>query len=133
MGARREGVGREAGLSMARLAAAFGSSHSVMLAATLEDWLTGFRESDLRMPYYDDEGRRCSYADVLARAPADAEKHITRELITARFGEVQQAKQRIKGEISSARLDVLVLVGVDQYELLPHGHMPPISQFEGGP
>src|SRR2546429_361971 len=105
MGARREALGREAGLSMARLAAGFGSSHSVMLASTLEDWLTGFRESDPRMPYYDDDGRRCSYADVLARAPADAEKHITPELITARFGEVQQAMQRMKAEIPSALHD----------------------------
>ena len=38
---------------MATLAAAFGSSHSVMLTAGLEDWLTRFRESDPRMPYYD--------------------------------------------------------------------------------
>ena len=131
MGARREGLGREAGLSMARLAAAFGSSHSVMLASTLEDWLTGFRESDPRMPYYDDDGRRCSYADVLARAPADAEKHITPELITARFGEVQQAMQRMKAEIASARLDVLVIVGDDQYELFHDEHMPAIALYYG--
>ena len=64
---------------MARLTAAFGSSHSVMLAATLEDWLRGFRESDRRMPYYDAEGRRCSYEDLLARAPANAENFITAE------------------------------------------------------
>jgi hypothetical protein len=35
---------------MATLAAAFGSSHSVMLSSTLEDWLHGFYDSDLRMP-----------------------------------------------------------------------------------
>ena len=40
---------------MARLSAAFASSHSVMLAAQLEDWLTKFRDSDLRMPYFDDQ------------------------------------------------------------------------------
>jgi len=54
---------------MARLAAAFGSSHSVMLAAELEDWLRGFRQSDLRMKYYDRDGKPRSYADVLAGAP----------------------------------------------------------------
>ena len=54
---------------MARVVAAFGSSHSVMLAAELQDWLTGFRQSDLRMKYYDREGKPRSYADVLAAAP----------------------------------------------------------------
>ena len=42
---------------MARVAAAFGSSHSVMLAAELQDWLRGFRQSDLRMKYYDRKGK----------------------------------------------------------------------------
>src|SRR5712691_9704408 len=116
---------------MARLAAAFGSSHSVMLAATLEDWLTGFRESDLRMPYFDGEGRRCSYGDLLARAPADAARHITPELITARFHEVQQAMQRMKAEIASAKLDVLMVVGDDQYELFRDEHMPAIALYYG--
>src|ERR1041385_6899292 len=63
--ARRAAVRREGGLNMARVAAAFGSSHSVMLAAELQDWLSGFRQSDLRMKYYDREGRPRSYADVL--------------------------------------------------------------------
>jgi hypothetical protein len=116
---------------MARLAAAFGSSHSVMLASTLEDWLTGFRESDRRMPYYDDEGQRCSYDDLLARAPADAGKHITRELITSRFQEVEQAMQRMKAEIASAKLDALIIVGDDQYELFHDEHMPAIALYYG--
>ena len=53
---------------MAILAAAFASSHSLMLACDLDDWLTRFRQSDLRMPYFDEAGEKISYADVLARA-----------------------------------------------------------------
>ena len=109
---------------MARLAAAFGTSHSVMLAATLQDWLTGFRETDPRMPYYDAQGKRCSFDDLLARAPANAEEHITAALITRRFHEVQEAMQRMKTEIASAKLDALVIVGDDQYELFQDDHMP---------
>jgi 3-O-methylgallate 3,4-dioxygenase len=116
---------------MARLAAAFGSSHSVMLAATLEDWLTGFRESDLRMPYYDDQGRRCSYEDVLARAPSNAQEYIAPAAIAARFRTVQEAMQRMKAEIASAKLDVLVIVGDDQYELFHDEHMPAIAIYYG--
>src|SRR4051812_7087035 len=101
---------------MARLAAALGSSHSVMLAAGLDDWLTGFRDSDPRMPYYDREGRPCSYADVLARAPAGAEDRVSGSAIRARFEETHAAMARVKREIADARLDVLIIVGDDQHE-----------------
>jgi Catalytic LigB subunit of aromatic ring-opening dioxygenase len=131
VGARGEALRREARIAVARLAAAFGSSHSVMLGATLEDWLTGFRVSDLRMPYYDGEGRRMSYADVLARAPGDAAKRITSEIITARFHEVQAAMERMAAEIAQAKLDVLVIVGDDQYELFHDEHMPAIALYYG--
>jgi hypothetical protein len=116
---------------MARLAAAFGSSHSVMLAAELEDWLTGFRESDPRMPYFDAQGRPCTYADVLARAPADAEQRVRPDAIGARFAEAQDAMARVRREIADARLDVLVIVGDDQHELFGDRHMPSIGVYYG--
>jgi 3-O-methylgallate 3,4-dioxygenase len=111
---------------MATLAAAFGSSHSVMLTATLDDWLTRFRETDPRMPYYDQAGNACTFADVLARAPADAADRITPAAITARFDEVQAAMVRLREEIASARLDALVIVGDDQHELFHDHHGPTI-------
>lgn len=116
---------------MARLAAAFGSSHSVMLAAGLDDWLTGFRESDPRMPFYDRDGSPCSYADVLARAPAGADKLVTGAAIKARFDETQGAMARVKREIAEAALDVLVIVGDDQHELFGDAHMPSIGIYYG--
>lgn len=116
---------------MARLAAAFGSSHSVMLAAELEDWLTRFRESDLRMPYYDREGNPISYADVLARAPSNIEELVTPQAITERFETMHKAIEHLKGEISSAKLDVLVIFGDDQHELFQDQHMPAIGIYYG--
>jgi 3-O-methylgallate 3,4-dioxygenase len=115
---------------MARLAAAFGSSHSVMLAATLEDWMR-FRESDPRMPYFDREGRPVTYAELLARVPAGSAALSTRELLTERFGAVQQAMARVKDEIASAKLDALVVVGDDQHELFQDQHMPAIAVYYG--
>ena len=116
---------------MARLAAAFGSSHSVMLTATLDDWLTRFRDSDLRMPYYDREGNPCTFADVLARAPANAADRITPAAITARFETVQGAMARLREEVASAQLDALVIVGDDQHELFHDQHMPSIGVYHG--
>lgn len=116
---------------MARLAAAFGSSHSVMLTAELDDWLMRFRETDPRLPYYDREGAPCSYADVLARAPSNAHELITPAAITGRFEAVQDAMARLKTEIASAGLDALIIVGDDQYELFHDQHMPSIAIYYG--
>ena len=116
---------------MARIAAAFGTSHSVMLAAQLEDWLTKFRTSDLRLPFYDRQGKRITFEDVLARAPADAAKYITPEAITARFHAVQAAMARMRDEVIGAKLDVLVIVGDDQYEIFHDKLMPAIGVYYG--
>jgi len=116
---------------MACIAAAFGSSHSVMLAAELQDWLTGFRQSDLRMKYYDREGKPRTYAEVLACAPPNAEALVTEAAITGRFYEVQAAMKRLKAEIARAELDVLVVVGDDQHELFQDQHMPSIGVYYG--
>ncbi len=115
---------------MARLAAAFGSSHSVMLAATLEDWMR-FRESDPRMPYFDREGRPITYAELLARAPAGSAALSTPALLTERFGAVQQAMARVRQEIVAAKLDALAVVGDDQHELFQDQHMPAIAVYYG--
>src|SRR5438309_6154334 len=114
---------------MARLAAAFGSSHSVMLAAELQDWLRGFRQSDLRMKYYDREGRPCSYADVLAAAPPKIAQLIADEAIEQRFNEVQDAIKRLKSEIAAANLDVLIVVVDDHHEPFQYQHMLSIGIY----
>jgi len=116
---------------MARLSAAFASSHSVMLAAQLEDWLTKFRVSDLRMPYFDDQGRKISFDDVLARAPGNMPELITEEAITRRFNEVQAAMLRMKEHVQTAKLDALVIVGDDQYEMFKDEHMPSLGVYYG--
>src|SRR5258705_2768457 len=116
---------------MARVVAAFGSSHSVMLAAELQDWLRGFRQSALGMKYYDREGKPRSYADVLAVAPPNIGELVADDAIIGRFNEVQDAMKRLKSEIASARLDVLIVVGDDQHELFQDRHMPSIGIYYG--
>jgi 3-O-methylgallate 3,4-dioxygenase len=116
---------------MAKLAAAFASSHSVMLAAELPDWISGFRQSDQRMPFYDREGRPRSYDEVLALAPAGSEAMVTPEKMKGRYNEAQEAMRRLKEEIGSARLDALIIVGDDQHELFQDRHMPSIAIYYG--
>ena len=49
---------------MARLVAAFGSSHSIMLVSQREDWMHGFRQIDTKNPFYFDKHTRRWYLDV---------------------------------------------------------------------
>jgi hypothetical protein len=116
---------------MARVAAAFGSSHSVMLAAELPDWISGFRQSDLRMKYFDRDGKPRSYDEVLRHAPANIAELVRADAITGRYNEVQAAMQRLKAEIAAAKLDVLIVVGDDQHELFQDQHMPSIGVYYG--
>ena len=54
---------------MARLVAAFGSSHSPMLASRVEDWQSGFLARDQARQFVDFDGNACDYDDT-ARARA---------------------------------------------------------------
>jgi 3-O-methylgallate 3,4-dioxygenase len=116
---------------MAQLAAAFASSHRVMLAAQREDWLRGFRTSDKRITYYDRQGQPLTFDQVLANAPSNAAEYVTDEKISGRFDDVQAAMARMRTEIQSANLDVLIIVGDDQYELFHDETMPAMAIYYG--
>jgi catalytic LigB subunit of aromatic ring-opening dioxygenase len=116
---------------MARLAAAFASSHSVMLTCEREDWIARFRDRDDRLPFYDKLGRPLSYAQVLAEAPANAAALVTPEAIGARFDETQRAMDRMGEELRGAKLDALIICGDDQYELFHDQNMPSIAIYYG--
>jgi 3-O-methylgallate 3,4-dioxygenase len=116
---------------MARLVAAFGTSHSIMLTATLEDWTSGFRARDHRLPLYDRAGNPCSYDACLAEAPPDAKARIAPAALAERFAKTQAAMQRLEDAIAAAQLDALVIVGDDQYELFQDDHMPAIALYYG--
>ena len=116
---------------MAKLAAAFASSHSVMLTCTLEDWQRNFREFDPQGQYYDRRGDPCSYVDLLERAPANARDLVSDEAVAQRYRQVQDAIAHLKKEIRAANLDVLVICGDDQKELFFENLMPSIGIYYG--
>lgn len=117
---------------MARLVAAFGASHSIMLVSQREDWMHGFRVLDRKNAhYFDRQGRKTDYATLLAAAPAGAEALQTPEVLSARYDAAQAAMDRVADAIASARLDVLVIVGDDQTELFRTSNNPAIAIFHG--
>ena len=117
---------------MARLVAAFGSSHSVMLTSQLEGgWVGGFEERDKKITFYNHDGDAVNYDQVLAEAPANALEIVTDDAIRARFHQTQAAMDRMKQELDSVDLDVLVIVGDDQHELFKDEYMPAMGIFYG--
>ena len=117
---------------MARLVAAFGSSHSIMLVSQREDWMHGFRAIDPKNPhYYDKAGTKTDYAALLSAAPPGAEALQTPEVLSQRYDAAQAAMDRLRDAIAAARLDVLIIVGDDQTELFRTTNNPAIAIFHG--
>jgi 3-O-methylgallate 3,4-dioxygenase len=117
---------------MARLVAAFGSSHSVMLVSQREDWQHGFRVIDVKNPhYYDRRGDRTDYASLLAAAPPEAEAMVTPQKMGERFDAAQAAMDQVGERIRASRLDVLLIVGDDQTELFRTSNNPAMAIYYG--
>jgi Catalytic LigB subunit of aromatic ring-opening dioxygenase len=117
---------------MAKLVAAFGSSHSLMLASQREDWQHGFRSVDVRNThYFDKSGNKTNYAALLALAPANAESMVTPERMGERYDEVDAAINSLRDRIKAARLDVLLIVGDDQNELFHTTNLPAVAIYYG--
>ncbi len=116
---------------MAKLVAAFGSSHSPMLASRIEDWQTGFLARDQAREFVDLDGNACNYAELLSRAPADAPQRIAPAQLVRRHGEAMAAIARLHDDVATAKLDALIVVGDDQEELFHHDNMPAIGIYYG--
>jgi hypothetical protein len=117
---------------MARLVAGYGSSHSPMLAAQVEDWVDGaFVGRDRARQFVDFEGAACRYDELLANAPADAASRIDAPLLRQRHANAQAAIARLRDDIAAARLDALIVIGDDQEELFDYSNMPAIGVYYG--
>lgn len=116
---------------MARVVAAYGSSHSLMLVTTKEDWIERFRVSDRRMPLFDREGNALSYDDLLMAAPDDAEHRASAEALSKAYDDTFTAIAKLRSEIEASELDALIVVGDDQHELFDDRLMPPFAIYYG--
>src|SRR5437868_2696644 len=109
---------------MADLVAAFGSSHSVMLAATRDDWIGNFHETDPRMPLFDKFGKKRSFDELLAQAPVNAGQLVTPDKMSAAYDRTFAAIADLKRQIDAVELDALIVIGDDQHELFQDAMMP---------
>lgn len=117
---------------MARLVAAFGSSHSIMLVSQREDWQHGFRVIDTKNAhYYDKQGNKTDYEALLAAAPPGTEAMVMPEKMGERYDASEAAMDELSRRIRDARLDVLLIVGDDQTELFSTRNNPAIAIYYG--
>jgi 3-O-methylgallate 3,4-dioxygenase len=116
---------------MAKLVAAFGTSHSTMLLSPLENWLKLFDHIDVKAPINDFSGEERSFQYLLEHLPADAAARIAPAAVTRHFEQTELAMARIKADIAAAKLDVLVIVGDDQREIFKDNCRPAIGIYTG--
>ena len=116
---------------MAKLVAAFGTSHSTMLLSPLTNWLKLFDHIDVKAPINDFSGEERSFQYLLDQRPADAAARVSPAAITRYFEDTREAMARLKAGIGAAKLDVLVIVGDDQREIFKDNCRPAIGIYTG--
>ena len=116
---------------MARIVAAFGTSHSPALNSPAEDFAGHARRDELYLNHLDLEGNRVSYPELLRKASKSLAEEISVEKITARVAACERHLKRLTASIAEARLDALIVVGDDQREQYFEQNMPAFLVYCG--
>jgi 3-O-methylgallate 3,4-dioxygenase len=116
---------------MARLVAAFGSSHSPALNSPAEDMPGHARRDEQYQHHLDRDGNRVSFEQLLRSAPPGIESHISPQAIDKRIAACERHIDRLAGSIAQARLDVLLIVGDDQKEQYFEDNLPAFLVYCG--
>ena len=116
---------------MARLVAAFGTSHSTMLFSTAESWLKLFDHIDCRAPIIDFDGTTRTFDDLVTSTPASAAANISPATLTSRHAAMTAAMDRLQSDITDAKLDALIVIGDDQREIFKDACRPAIGVYHG--
>jgi hypothetical protein len=109
---------------MARLVAAFGSSHSPALNSPAEDMAGHARRDEQYQNHLDLEGNKVSYKDLLLSASPRLKEQIDGKTIAARVAACEKNLDRLAASIAAANLDALIVVGDDQREQYLDDNLP---------
>jgi 3-O-methylgallate 3,4-dioxygenase len=116
---------------MARIVAAFGTSHSTMLFSSAEHWQSLFDHIDCKAPISDFDGKPRSYDELLAATPPSAAFNIAKDAVAKRHAETEAAMNRLESDIAAAKLDVMIVIGDDQREIFKDDLRPAIGIYYG--
>lgn len=115
---------------MARIVLGAGTSHTPMLTMGSEHWVHR-AASDYRNPLNQSDGAWISYEELLEQTGGRYADQVTPTALDRLSETCQRALDRLKAEITVARLDVLIVVGDDQTELFGPENMPAVSLYCG--
>jgi 3-O-methylgallate 3,4-dioxygenase len=115
---------------MARIVLGIGTSHTPMLNVAAEEWPL-FEELDRRRPHLHKDGRRASYDELLAIAPAALGAELAAERMARRHGEAMAALEQLRQDVLRAGVDAMVVIGDDQKEIYGEGNMPSVLVYRG--
>src|SRR3979409_1273799 len=93
-----------------------GTAHTRMLNAAAEEWPL-FEQLDRQRPHLHKDGRRATYDELLAVAPASVRAELAPEKHARRHGEAMAAVSRLRDGLAAAKLDAVIVVGDDQKEI----------------
>lgn len=114
---------------MARLVAAFGTSHSPALNSPAEDMAGHARRDEMYQGHLDREGNKVSYPELLKKAPPGIDLSIEKQ--RERVAACERHIDRLARAIAQARLDALVVVGDDQREQYLEDNQPAFLVYCG--
>lgn len=114
---------------MAKLVAAFGSSHSPALASPAEDMPGHARRDEQYAHHLDLDGRRVTYEELLRRAAPGID--VSEKKIAERVAACERHLDRLARSIADAKLDALIVVGDDQREQYFEDNMPAFLVYCG--
>src|SRR5260370_28276156 len=115
---------------MASIVFGAGTSHTPMLNAAAEEWPL-FEELDRQRPHLHKDGRRATYDELLAAAPASLRAELAPERHAWRHGEATAAVRRLPDGLAAAKLDAVIVVGDDQKEIYHEDNMPSVLVYRG--
>ena len=116
---------------MARLVLAIGTSHSPALNSTADDYAEHEARDRARPYQLDRDGNRCSFDELIAKAPPHVHDEIRPETIGRRVAACDRDMARLGETLRSAKLDALVVVGDDQREQYHDDNMPALLVYWG--
>jgi hypothetical protein len=116
---------------MAKVVAAFGSSHSTMLVSSVEHWQEMFDRVDRRAPINDFDGVPRSFDELLNNLPPDAAAIIAKDAMAERYRATMDAMDRLERDIAASGVDALVIIGDDQREMFKDAFRPAIAIYYG--
>lgn len=116
---------------MARLVAAFGTSHSTMLFSSEENWRALFDHVDCRAPISDFDGTPRSFDELLKHTPLEAAAKIAPQAISQRHAETEKSMDHVQADILASNLDALIVIGDDQREIFKDACRPAIGVYYG--